>query len=126
MYKFEKLEVWKLSIEFMDGIYDIAERLPELERYNLASQITRASTSISLNIAEGSTGQSNAEQNRFLGMALRSLVETVACLKLLERRDYVDREKIQASYESSEKLFAKLTAFRKSINSSSRKRTNTG
>jgi len=126
VYKFEKLEVWKLSIEFMDGIYDIAERLPELERYNLASQITRASTSISLNIAEGSTGQSNAEQNRFLGMALRSLVETVACLKLLERRDYVDREKIQASYESSEKLFAKLTAFRKSINSSSRKRTNTG
>jgi len=124
LYKFEKLEVWNLSIEFTDRIYEIAEKLPELEKYNLASQIIRASTSISLNIAEGSTGQSNAEQNRFLGMALRSLVETVACLKLLERHNYVDKETIQALYEFSQKLFAKLTAFRKSINSKGKKTPN--
>jgi len=117
LYKFEKLEVWNLSIEFADRIYEIAEKLPELEKYNLASQIIRSSTSISLNIAEGSTGQSDAEQNRFLGMALRSLIETVACLKILERRNYVDNETVQAIYEFSQKLFAKLTAFRRSIKS---------
>ncbi len=55
-YKFEKLEVWRLALEYVDLIYAIAEQLPQSEVYNLRSQITRAATSITLNIAEGSTG----------------------------------------------------------------------
>ena len=102
MYKFEKLEVWQLSLEYTDMIHSIAAELPDIEKFNLNSQITRAATSITLNIAEGSTGQSDAEQNRFLVMALRSLVETVACMKLIERRNYVDSKKIKDLYEFSE------------------------
>ncbi|MCP4680998.1 MAG: four helix bundle protein [Desulfobacterales bacterium] len=120
MYKFEKLEVWQLSLEYTDMIYSIAAKLPDIEKFNLNSQITRAATSISLNIAEGSTGQSNAEQNRFLGMALRSLVETVACMKLIQRRNYVEKGETQKLYVLSEKLFAKLTAFRKAIRNNGR------
>jgi four helix bundle protein len=115
MYKFEKLEVWQLSLEYSDMIYDISAKLPEMERFNLTSQIIRATTSISLNIAEGSTGQTDAEQNRFLGMGLRSLIETVACMKLIQRRKYISIEKLQTIYKFSEKLFAKLSAFRKAI-----------
>jgi four helix bundle protein len=74
LHKFEKLEVWKLAIEYIDICYSIAEKLPEKERYNLSSQLSRAAVSVALNIAEGSTGQSDPEQNRFLSMALRSLV----------------------------------------------------
>ena len=69
-YKFEQLDVWNLSLDYMDLIYDVAGKLPKSEEYNLKSQIIRAATSISLNIAEGSTGQSDAEQARFLGMAI--------------------------------------------------------
>jgi four helix bundle protein len=115
MYKFEKLEVWQLSLEYSDMIYDISAKLPEIERFNLTSQIIRATTSISLNIAEGSTGQTNAEQNRFLNMALRSLIETVACMKLIQRRKYISMGELQKLYTFSEKLFAKLSAFRRSI-----------
>jgi four helix bundle protein len=86
-FKFENLDVWKLSLEYSDLIYELADKLPDIEKYNLKSQIIRASTSISLNIAEGSTGQSDAEQNRFLGMAIRSLIETVACQRLITRRN---------------------------------------
>jgi len=64
-YKFEQLDVWKLSMEYIDSIYTLAAQLPKSEEYNLKSQIVRAATSISLNIAEGSTGQSDAEQARF-------------------------------------------------------------
>lgn len=71
-YKFEQLDVWKLSLEYVDTIYLLAEKLPKSEEYNLKSQIVRAATSISLNIAEGSTEQSDAEQARFLGFAIRS------------------------------------------------------
>jgi four helix bundle protein len=75
-FKFEKLEVWRMAMEYIDTIYLVAEKLPRSEDYNLKSQITRAATSVALNIAEGSTGQTDTEQARFLGLALRSLVET--------------------------------------------------
>ncbi len=115
-YKFEKLEVWQMAVEYIDMIYKIAALLPKNEEYNLRSQIIRAATSIALNIAEGSTGQSDAEQNRFLGMALRSLIETVACLHLVKRRNYVPAEDVQSVYAFSEKLSIKLQAFRKALN----------
>jgi four helix bundle protein len=112
-YKFEKLEVWQLSLEYTDLIYEVAQRLPHSEEYNLKSQIMRAATSVSLNIAEGSTGQSDAEQARFLGLAIRSLVETVACLHLIKRRQYLNEEELlREAYCFSNKLFAKLQAFR--------------
>ena len=114
-YKFEQLEVWQMAVEYIDMIYKIAELLPRNEEYNLRSQIIRAATSVALNIAEGSTGQSDAEQNRFLGMALRSLIETVACLHLIKRRNYVPSEAVQPVYVFSEKLAVKLQAFRKAL-----------
>ncbi|MCS4086135.1 four helix bundle protein [Salinibacter ruber] len=60
VYKFEDLEVWQRALDYADQIHDIAEQLPKHERYNLADQMTRAANSIALNIAEGSTGQSDA------------------------------------------------------------------
>ena len=65
-FKFEKLQVWQDSLDYLELVYKIASELPDSERYNLRSQIIRAATSINLNIAEGSTGQSDAEQVRFL------------------------------------------------------------
>ncbi len=115
-YKFERLEVWQLALEYIDRMYDLAEHLPNSEEYNLKSQLRRAATSVALNIAEGSTGQSDAEQARFLGLALRSLVETVACQHLIRRRGYFSEgEQLREAYQFSEKLFAKLAAFRKSL-----------
>ena len=34
MYKFEKLEVWQLSLDYCDQIYTVCEKLPEIERFN--------------------------------------------------------------------------------------------
>lgn len=118
MYKFEKLEIWQLSLEYSDIIYELADQLPRIEEFNLKSQIIRATTSVSLNIAEGSTGQSDAEQNRFIGMALRSLIETVACQHLIQRRGYIENRRVDRAYKFSEKLFAKLNAFRRAITKS--------
>jgi four helix bundle protein len=71
-YKFQELDVYKLSLDYLDNIYELVSKLPNSERFNLRDQLVRAVTSIVLNIAEGSTGQSNPEQNRFLGLAARS------------------------------------------------------
>jgi four helix bundle protein len=115
-FKFEQLDVWQLSLEHSDLIYDVTERLPELERFNLQSQIIRAATSISLNIAEGSTGQSDLEQNRFLGLALRSLIETVACQRLISRRKYVTDTAVMNLLDvKAQELAKRIHAFRKSL-----------
>lgn len=115
-YKFEQLDVWKLALDYIDAIYKLAENLPRSEEYNLKSQIVRAATSVALNIAEGSQGQSDAEQARFLGMAIRSLVETVACQQIIRRRKYLQDEAVlDKVYEDSQLLAKKLQAFRKSI-----------
>ncbi len=115
-YKFEQLDVWKLALDYIDLIYKLAENLPRSEEYNLKSQITRAATSVALNIAEGSQGQSDAEQARFLGMAIRSLIETVACQQIIQRRGYVqDEGLLKKVYENSQLLAKKLQNFRKSL-----------
>ena len=65
-FKFEKLEVWQLALEYVDLTYDLAGRLPKSKECNLKSQIIRAATSVALNIAEGSTSQTDAEQGAVL------------------------------------------------------------
>ena len=115
-YKFEQLEVWRLSLDYIDLVYKVAEKLPRSEDYNLKSQVTRAATSIALNIAEGSQGQSDAEQARFLGMAIRSLIETVACQQIIQRRGYLqDEDLLRKMYDGSQLLAKKLQSFRKSL-----------
>lgn len=111
-FKFEKLEVWQLAIELADEDYLLVKDLRDSEKFNLISQIQRAVTSISLNIAEGSAGQSDPEQIRFIRYAHRSLMEVVAYLILMKKRAYIETEKFNKLYEDSEKLSAKLSAIK--------------
>ncbi len=118
-FKFEQLEVWKRSLDYVDLIYQLAALLPRAEDYNLKSQLIRAATSVSLNIAEGSIGQSDAEQARFLGIAIRSLVETVACQHLIARRKLIeDRDVLRQAYRDAEALVAMLHSMRRSLTAS--------
>ncbi|MGA7731579.1 MAG: four helix bundle protein [Chloroflexia bacterium] len=115
-FKFERLEVWQLSLDYFDLIYVIAGQLPRSEEYNLKSQIARAATSITLNIAEGSTSQTDAEQARFIGLALRSLIETIACQHLISRRKLLDDlTPLRQAYLQAQTLFAKLQSMRKAL-----------
>ena len=118
-FKFEKLDVWKQSLDYSDAAYDIAELLPKKERYNLSDQLRRAATSVSLNIAEGSTGQTDKEQNRFLGISLRSLIEAVACIHLIRKRNYCDTEdekkQLKSLYKEANHLAARIQAMRNSL-----------
>ncbi|MBM3124023.1 MAG: four helix bundle protein [Chloroflexi bacterium] len=114
-YKFQKLQVYQLALKYVRSVYTLSETLPQRERFNLSSQIERAATSIVLNIAEGSTGQSNPEQNRFLGLALRSYLETVACFDIIELGGYVPAEGLASIRAEGHELFIKLSALRKSL-----------
>jgi len=56
------------------------------------------------------------EQTRFLGMALRSLLETVACQQLIRRRGYLDDVAlITPAYQHAETLARRIQAMRRAI-----------
>lgn len=84
-YKFEKLDVWQESLNFSEKCYEICKEFPAFERNGLSDQLRRASTSIMLNIAEGSGADSDKDFLKFLMIARKSLYETVALLKFIER-----------------------------------------
>jgi len=109
--KFEKPEVWKLSMEYLDEVYRLAEQLPKGEYYHPRSQWVRASTSVAWNIAEGSTGQTDSEQARFLAYAIRSLSESTACFRIAQNRKYLSGEE-RLLEQRTGTLIKKLQSFR--------------
>src|SRR5688572_32694034 len=107
-FKFEKLIVWQKSLDLSDEVNQLTKTFPKDEMYVLSSQIKRAADSVSLNIAEGSTGQSNAAFHRFLGYALRSDVEVVGCLHLASRRKYIDPKEFEELHKFCEELLVMI------------------
>src|SRR3954463_6883544 len=101
-FRFEDLHVWQEAMDLDERINQITKTFPKDELYSLSSQIKRAADSVVLNIAEGSTGQSIPEYKRFLGMALRSAIEVVACLFIAKTRGYINEETFNKNYSSYE------------------------
>jgi four helix bundle protein len=114
-FKFEKLDIWKLAIDLADDVHLLTRSFPTEEMFSLTSQLKRAADSISLNIAEGSTGQTDPEQFKFLGYSLRSSLEVVNCLYLAVRRNYSSQQQFEKFYADLERLIIKIQAFRSSI-----------
>jgi four helix bundle protein len=75
-FKFEDLNVYQKSLDFVDSVYFQIKEFPKSETYNLSSQFRRAATSIPLNIAEGQ-GNTNLQFNRFVMIAKSSINECV-------------------------------------------------
>ena len=114
-FKFEKLIIWQKAMDFGKEINQISMSFPDKEKFNLSSQICRASDSIALNIAEGSIGQSNPEQRKFIGYSIRSLAEVVTCLFKAKRRQYITESFFLQLYNEAYHLINMMSAFRKNI-----------
>jgi four helix bundle protein len=114
-FKFEKLIVWQKAVDLSAAINQLAKGFPKDEIYVLTSQIKRAADSVSLNIAEGSTGQSNPEFNRFLGIALRSNIEVVGCIYLAKRRGFLNNEDFDRVYKLCEELLVMINSLRNTL-----------
>lgn len=114
-FKFEKLEVWKKSIDLSLQIHELTRSFPKEELYILTSQIKRAADSVALNIAEGSTGQTNAEFKLFLGYSIRSSIEVVSCLYIGKARNLIKELKFQELYKKLESIVKMLQALRNTL-----------
>lgn len=114
-FKFENLIVWQKALAFDDDINKLVKSFPKDEIYVLTSQMKRAADSIVLNIAEGSTGQTNPEFKKFLSYALRSAIEVVACLHIAKKRCFINQDIFQDNYSKAEEIIKMIQSLRNSI-----------
>ncbi len=94
---FEDLEVYKKARQFRKDMYGVGKRLPQFEKYELGSQIRRASLSLTNNIAEGHGRYHYLDQIKFQLQARGSLAELVDDLNVCEDEGYLPIDDVQLS-----------------------------
>ena len=82
IFDHEKLDVYRLSIEYAAASYGVAKALTGVNRH-IRDQWLRAAQSIPLNIAEGNGKQSLKDKNRFFEIARGSALECAAIHDML-------------------------------------------
>lgn len=87
-FSFGKLEVYQKAVLFTNRVYSISKTWPREYLFDLTNQIRRASLSISLNIAEG-TSRSSKDFSGFIDMARGSCLECVALIEIASKQNLV-------------------------------------
>ena len=91
---FDDLEVYKKARQFRRSMYGVTRKLPDFEKYELSSQIRRASVSLTNNIAEGHGRYHYLEQLKFLFQARGSLQELIDDLNVCEDEQYLSKSEV--------------------------------
>jgi len=88
-FRFRKFSIYTDLRQFIKDTYILANLLPDFEKFALASQLRRASTSILLNLAEGSMRGSDPEFHHFMMYSIASLGEVVSILDVCLDQNYI-------------------------------------
>lgn len=116
MFRFEDLRIWKLSVEYGERCYEVANQFPAHEKFSLSNQLRRAGISISNNIAEGSVG-SNDHFKKHLNIAVGSALETVNIINFAYKVGYINKELRDDLYKKAESLIKQMQSFSNSLDS---------
>jgi four helix bundle protein len=114
-FRFQDLEIWQLSIEIADELFDIADMLEKRKLYRVAEQLRGAGISPSNNIAEGSGSEYIRDFANFLNIAKRSIFENANIIILISRRNLISPEEADRILEKLDKLSRKITSFKKTL-----------
>jgi four helix bundle protein len=114
-FRFEKLDIWKESIEISDALFDYSDIADSKRLFKFTEQLRAASMSISNNIAEGSGSFSDKEFANFLNISRRSIFECANILHIFERRKIITSIERTSIYPKLILLSKKITNFRKSL-----------
>ena len=90
---YERLDVYQRAIALLPRVHAVFLMLPDVERYELASQMRRASRSVPTNIAEGyAKRRSSKEFCAYLTTAMGSANEMEVHLKIAAQIGYLDSD----------------------------------
>ena len=111
--KFEDIIVWQKAQDFSVEIYN---QFGNSKHFSFRDQITRASVSISNNIAEGFERRTNPDFRRFLYFAKASNSEVRSMLYLSIRLNFIEEQKANYLINDSNEISKMIVGLIKSIN----------
>ena len=114
VFDHEKLEVYRIAVEYADAADDIAADL-KAGNAHVRDQLRRASDSIINNVAEGAGEFQPAEKARFYRIALRSCTESAATLHTCQRRQLADQTEIEEARALLKRVVEMLTRLIQSV-----------
>ncbi|RRQ50402.1 four helix bundle protein [Maribacter algicola] len=110
--RFEDLVVWQKAQDLAVLVY---QNFTDSKDFGFRDQITRASVSISNNIAEGFERSSNSDFKRFLYFSLASNSELRSMLYLAKRLNYIDSDLALKLINETNEISKMLYSFIKSM-----------
>ena len=108
---FEDLEVWKLSRELSNKIYNISNNGRFAKDFGLRDQIRRAAVSIMSNIAEGYERGGNKEFIQFLSIAKASGGEVRSQLYVVMDQGYIGKKECEQLIDNFKRLSIMMNNF---------------
>lgn len=115
-FRYRKFKVYQDAIKLHIELVVLLNSFPRSYWY-LADQFKRSSLSVVLNIAEGSSRQSDKDFNRFITLFLGSLDETVASIDIACQLKLITQEKFDYFEEKYEEISKQLGGFSNSLKS---------
>ena len=112
IYSFEKLEVWKESIQLAVKTYKITDLFPKDEKFGLISQMRRSSDSVSSNIAEGTARLTNKDKSHFMTMTYSSTLELLSQAIISKELEFISEENYKNIRFEVESITNKINALR--------------
>ena len=116
-FNFLDWPVYKDAQELVSFSLKIVKKLPKEHRFELSSQLIRSSSSVVLNIAEGSGKSSRKDFSHFIDIALGSLYETLANMDILRIRinQLVNDADFELAKEKTANIARQLGGFKKKL-----------
>ncbi len=116
--KLEDLDMYQLSMEIGDSIWNIFNKWPYIEKDTLGKQMVRATDSIALNIAEGFGRYHYKEFRNFCFYSRGSVLETKCCITKAKARQLINNEEYLILLKQLERVHMMLNKFIKTIGNS--------
>ncbi|HES59648.1 MAG: four helix bundle protein [Calditrichaceae bacterium] len=113
--KLEELQVYQISMEIGNKVWEIVKAWEHFEKRTLGDQIIRSADSIAANISEGYGRYHFKENKQFTYYARGSLYETITWLSKAKNRNLITTNVFEELKSQLETLNIKLNAYIKSI-----------
>lgn len=113
-FNFQNLNVYKKALDYCDQIYILTKQWPKEYLFDITSQIRRASLSITLNIAEG-TSRTKKDFSRFIDISRGSSYECVALIEMGSKLSLLTEDAKNKLLLNLEELSKMLSGLKKSM-----------
>lgn len=121
-HKVTPQEIENRLIDFASRIIDLVEALPKnMAARHLGNQLLRSGTSPALNYGEAQSAESRNDFIHKMKICQKELRETLICIKLIARRSWFKKGKLDALLGENDELVAIFVASTRTASSKGKK-----